>query len=327
MFEMMARVFRFLITLSLTVFLSHFASAQEDMDLDSSAGDSRIEIEPPPVVQSDNTSPVVIPITEQDNRISRRRSPWGVAFFNWSSVGIEKVREGRSRLETYNYFSFDYRLNYNSKISIRPEFYIAGAGDNFMDRYEDGSVEMGDIYVQYSHNSWALLPGDIGLLGAFRVYYPNAEHSKQTRQLAQLQARMIFNRPFGNGIELAYHLRPKFFVQTQKTYRNEFFNVKANQMAQIEQLIELSKRLTPDFGISQSVGAEHRWIYGSDAENIDPEVTSALEMTTSASLRLGGISFRGGVTYSARVNDRNSRVRALYNESDSEYFLMTYAYF
>lgn len=295
-----------------------FAHSQEDI---MASPETTTTIEPPPPV--DNAwagSAAAVTLMEDGSSIPQKRSPWGLSWFNWASVNMRDYREGEGRLETYNYLSFDYRINWDSKVSVRPEFYVSGAGRNFYGDDEKGEAEIGDIYAQYFHKSWGLL-GPVGVAGALRAYYPNSENSKRQKWLTKLQARMIFQAPVGNGFWITYHFRPMYLIQTQRASQTEFFNARANEQMRLEQGLEVSKILTTRLAIHQQFGVEHKRYYSSPENSIDSRIDGSVSTGTSLSYFMGQVSFRGGLTWESRVNHEDST--GAYHEADTKYFLMT----
>ena len=142
------------------------------------------------------------------------------------------------------------------------------------------------------------------------------------RQITRLQARMMFSMPVGNGFWLTYHFRPMYLVQRQRAYLNEFFNAKSNEHYRLEQILELNKQITQRVALSQQVGVNHRHFYESGPNNIEARTDGYLQMSTSASIFLGQVSFRGGLSYETKLA-RPGRNKDLYNETDTTYFLMT----
>lgn len=304
-------------------FLSVNVFAQEEGFLDSST--SSAIVEPPPIAGAWAGSAVSNFLLEDGATVSRRRSPWSMMWFNWANFNMRDFSEGAARLETYNYLSFDYRLDWNSKISVRPEFYLSGAGRDFYGDDAEGEAEMGDIYVQYTHNRWALLSspfGDVGLAGSLRAYYPNSTYAKMQKQLTRLQARMIFQMPLAGGVWMSYHFRPMYLVQTQKAYLNEFYNPKSNEHYRLEQRLEFSKPFANRWAAHQDIGVEHRHYYESEANGLKERTDGFFSMSTGISWYGGTVSFKGGLAYEAKIArpDRNPQ---LYNAADTKYFLMT----
>ncbi|MGE0762162.1 MAG: hypothetical protein AB7N80_02675 [Bdellovibrionales bacterium] len=310
---------RFILALACALAMAS-AYAQEEGLIDGST--SSATAEPPPIAGAWAGSAAANVLLEDGAFIPSRRSPWGVSWFNWANVNMKNYREGSGRLETYNYLSMDYRLNWESKVSIRPEFYVSGAGKDFFGDDVEGETEMGDIYAQYTHNSWALLPGDIGLSGSARIYYPNNKFVKQQRQITRLQARLIFQRPLGAGVWVSYHFRPMYLVQRQQAYLNDYFNAKANEHYRLEQWLEFTKPISRNVAVSQQFGVEHRRYYDSPANNIEARTDGFVSMSTSVGWFLNGVSFRGGLSYESKIArpDRDSQI---YNEAETKYFLMT----
>lgn len=309
-------------SLGLALFAPHFGYAQED---DLGGGESSAKFEPPPVTGMQEGSAIANQLLDPEEGVNRKRSPWGASFFDWATVNIQNAAEGEGRLETYNYFSFEYRLDWKTKLSLRPEFYLSGPGNDFMDRKADSEIEMGDIYLQYTNNQLAMIPsaaGDMDMAGSFRVYYPNSKQNKLEREITHLQARLRFDLPLGGNTWLIYHFRPAYFMQSRKTYVNEFFNVKATENYRLEQILELKKILSGSrFALSQEVGLENRKYYGSAANNLNERVDGYLGMSTSVSWRVQNVNLKGGLSWETKVGD--SRSTKPYDFADTKYYLMS----
>lgn len=314
------------VSLSLLAFVAINAFAQEEGLLEPANSTTSAGLgDPPTVAGAWAGSAAANLLLEDGSFIPSSRSPWALSWFNWANVNMRNYREGSGRLETYNYLSADYRLNWDSKVSIRPEFYVAGAGKDFFGEEAKGETEMGDIYAQYTHNSIALVPtpiGDMGLSGSARIYYPNSEYAKMQRQITKLQARLMFSMPMGYGLWLTYHFRPTYLVQRQKAYLNEFFNPKSNEHYRLEQRLEVTKQITSRVALSQQAGVEHRHYYASAPNNLQERTDAYLGLSTSVSWFLGAVSFRGGLNYETKLA-RPGRNDQIYNETDTTYFLMT----
>ena len=122
------------------------------------------------------------PVTEPERSYSAW-SPWGMNYFNWATQRVDHTMEGGGRLESYNFIGVTYRLNGSSSLSFRPTFGLAGAGKNsFSGREVEAQFYMGDTYIQYLNWNLALLPGDIGVIGKFRVYIPTSEGSSLSKK-------------------------------------------------------------------------------------------------------------------------------------------------
>ncbi len=321
--DLMKKYFAFVVWAVLALALD-LAVAQEEGMVEGSTSSS-LDIQPPPIAGAWAGSAAANMFLEDGAFIPQTRSPWAVSFFDWASVNVKYYREGAGRLETYSYLSMDYRLDWQSKISIRPEFYLAGAGKNFFGDDVKSEADMGDIYLQYTHNSMALVPtpfGDVGLSGSARIYYPNGKYPKMQRQITRLQTRLMFQMPLRWGIWATYHFRPTYLVQRQQAYRNEFFNAKANEHYRLEQRLEFTKPFSRNVALSQQFGVEHRRYYDSPANNIAARTDGFVAMSTSVGWFLNGVSFRGGLSYESKIAVPNRDPR-IYNDAETTFFLMT----
>ncbi|MCC7403680.1 MAG: hypothetical protein IT288_04705 [Bdellovibrionales bacterium] len=270
----------------------------------------------------------LVPLTEQDQQ-SRKYSPFSFSYFNWATVNAKNYREGEGQISTYNFVSVDYRLNYDSKVSFRPVFFISSAGKDFFGEQADAEVALGDAYLQYFHYNLALLPGDIGLLGAFRVYLPLSDASKENKLLTRVQARLLFTRQMTRSIELAYHLYPGYYVVAQRGTLNNFGAAKGNKQADLEQYIELSERVSTQLGFSQRVGFTHEWKYDVPSQNIASKRDEFLNVSLMASYSLGPVNFRAGLINDIKLREFSASAKAkqkplkLGREEELQYSLMT----
>lgn len=257
------------------------------------------------------------------SRVFKPYSPFSGSFFNLSSMNMQGAQEGTAQLSTYNYFSIDYRLTRSSKLAFRPTFYYHSAGRNtFTRREEEAELEIGDWYAQYANYNLALLPGDIGLLGSFRVYLPISEFSRKARTISRLQAWMIFNRPFGGGFEINYHAKPSYYIQARTGYLNENFQVRGNKHYDIEHYFEIVKRLSPKFAVSQDIGLEHEWKYAVEAENIPEYKNDRMLLRTGMAYDFGVANVKFVLSNSRDIRRPRDEF-GLYKPTDTEYTLMT----
>jgi len=304
----------------------HTAFAQEDefLSIDTTSGEiPNVQPGDPPIMEGSAQSLLLL---DEGEDTSRRRSPWSVSLFNWSNINMRDQSNGEGRLSSYNYLSFNYRYSYEFRLSIRPEFYISGAGNDIYGKYAEAEQELGDIYVQGFHNRLALLGDAVGLKGGFRVYYPNSKNSKLQKQIGRIQGRLIFEIPLGNGTWIIHRVNPMYYVQSQKSYLSEFLQARANPEFEVENLLEISKFFNNKFGVHQNFKAEHRWYHKSETNGLDESNRLTTSMGTWLSYSMYGANFKGGLVYEV-LHDGRPRNRKFYNAEDTAYSLMTYLRF
>lgn len=313
-----------------------FLGTGQSKELESSSG-SHLKVEDVLDSGQDLALPpqrrALIPFTEQDT-MSRKKSPFSYSYFNWATVNSRDYRNGDGQFSFYNFVGVDYRLNYESKISFRPVFFLSSAGKNFFGEDVGSEVALGDPYLQYSHYGIALFPGDIGLFGAFRLYVPLSDASKVNKLLTRVETRFVFTTPIGRGIELSYHMHPGYYFYARRGTTNHFGFAKGNKQAELEHFVELSERVTTDLGFSQRVGLTHQWIYDVPSMDLRAKRDEYLNLSFMVSYSLSSINFLAGIINDIKLREFNtpsSKLRqkplALFREEELQYSLMTYVRF
>ncbi|MCB0361422.1 MAG: hypothetical protein KDD35_01785 [Bdellovibrionales bacterium] len=303
----------------------------------SESSSSRSKVEEVETTYEDLALPterrVLIPMSEQDT-LSRKKSPFSFNFFNWTTVDAQAYRQGDARFSSYNFIGIDYRLNYDSKLSFRPVFFLSSSGKNFFGEQVDSEIDLGDPYLQYSHYNLALLPGDVGLFGAFRLFLPMSKYSKENKTLARTQLRLIMTKPLARGIELSYHSYPSYAFYARRGTTTYFGNPKGNEQAELEHFLELNEAVTTQFALSQRAGITHKWFYDVPSKGIEARRDEFLNLSLMASYSVSSINFRAGVIndiklreYKTASEEKRKRSLELFREEELQYSLMTYVRF
>lgn len=280
----------------------------------------------------------IIESNSNSNSTSYNRSPWRTSFFNWSTQSLKYTQEGTAQLSSYNYFSFSYKLSYDSNISIRPTFMMSSAGKDARsgaDRESD--FTLGDIFIQHAAYNVALLPGNFGLTSKLKLYIPTSESSKASRKLTELRGWFMFTKPLGRGIEFNYHIKPElaFFAQRGKPNFHKTTQY-GNKPFELWNQFELAERITPDWGLSQSVGYRSEWYYDVPSENRKAEQNDFLMAEVGGFFKLGSAFFRATLMNEVMLNhsdrfDTDNRLErkplALFRSEDTKLSLMTYVSF
>ncbi len=258
----------------------------------------------------------------------KRYSPWGLSYFNWATQNLGDTERGTARLTTYNYLSFNYRLN-GGMVSFRPQFFINGAGyDEFRRDIVKGDIELGDMYIQYSKYNIVLLPGDIGLTGALRLYLPQGEYAKRQGKITELRGKFYFSKPWGYGWHTTYMLEPRYAFFRERGYLTEFGNSRANRYGQIWHYLEQTKFFSVDYGISAQIGMRHQYYYDFASENIRNRVEDYFENGFYFLFNISGVNFRAGLMQSKNVRRPNGPFEPggrykIFNPEESQISVMT----
>ena len=280
-------------------------------------------------VPQTDSSLVPQPFTQEDKPVRAKYSPWGTAYFNWATQNMRDTRNGVGRLSSYNFVSLDYRLGNGRKLSIRPTFFLNGAGNDFMGRPQESDFGVGDIYLQYFHYNLALLPGNIGMSGAFRAYVPISENSRDQTLITRFQARMFFTKPLGYGAQVTYVVEPRYFVYRDRAFLfrdGTFEQARGNRWGALWHYMEFAERIGDSWGLSQTLGFMHQWNYEVPASGIANRITDRFETNVGAFFDLGTVMFRLSLLNSIDIR-RPRQGFQLYREDETEYSLMTYVRF
>ncbi len=293
-----------------------------------SAGEQFKALGTPP---APTASTVRLPVSEQEGitqgRLRRSRSAWRVGFFNLVSSGLQDVRTGEGRLGAYNFVSFDYRIDYNQRLSLRPQFTYDGAGKDFRGEMQPENWRMGDLYLQYSHYNLGLIGGELGVAGSVRLYIPNSENSRRSGNISQLQTRLFFTSDLPGPWYWTYHFYPKYYLQSQRSYVTEFGQLRGNRRAELEHKLEFSYRGISSWGLSQSMGLKHQWHYSSPANSLDELLREFVNIELSAVVFLEATSIRLGLSNEIPLQGARQPDFRLFREEQMKLVAMTYVSF
>ena len=293
---------------------------------------SRMNLSDKNILKEKMESFISKPITERE-RIYPRWSPWNLNYFNWATQRVDHTMEGGGRLQSYNFLGVTYRLNRNSSLSFRPTFNLSGAGKNsFNGRQEKAEFRMGDTYIQYLNWNLGLLPGDIGLLGKFRIYIPTSESSSRRRNITSFRSWFQFYRPLGRGYELIWHVRPELHFYSQRGAPNRFRSrMLANRQGRIWSYLELAKRVSLKWGLAASAGMEYDFYYDVPSAQIKRRIQERYRFSYTFFMDLGGVwlnlGFLNDIVTAGHFKSEDKRDFQLFRGSETQFSAMTYVRF
>lgn len=260
------------------------------------------------------------------NRTYRKRSKWSYSFFSFLSAPYElPVKDRTSLVSSYNYVSFNYKIDYTRRVTIRPTFNMNTAGYDVIGREDKASkIELGDLYLQYADYNFALLPGNIGVLAQFRIFLPTSESSRQQKTLAKLGGWFIFSHPFGDSWELNFHTKGYYYWQSQKSYDGGKSYPSHTKKYKWENYFELGKMFNETFGFSATFGLTMEEKNGSDLYNDEARHVNTLK--TGVSIRYNYawyLNFIFGIDNQI-YNVNNQQDHTLLQPDDLQFILLTF---
>ena len=265
-----------------------------------------------------------------ESRASLPGSTWseikrnlGVRFFNFSSVNMAQANKDGGRLESYNYFSLEYRLSRNEKIAIRPAFFLNSGGSNFRGQFEDSDFEWSDTYINYANYSWRLLPFDMDYVSNIRVYLPTSEDSQTRGMIMRIRPYFIAGAPLTSRMTYAIHFQPDFYIQSRTGYANDRGYANGNRNYGYKMFGELAYRLNRTFSIFGNLGHDQMWSHSVPVERVDVYRTEEVEIGASLGVNWGKLASAIGISQSRNVaRPRNDF--SLFRDDETQYFARSY---
>lgn len=203
---------------------------------------------------------------------NKKWTPWSLSGFSLASIDLPEAHGASGgSIFTYNYLGLNYYLGDGKKISLRPAFLYNTAGYNNRGQLVSQEVKLHDIYINYAHYNAFLLPGNVGLSMQYRFYLPTGESAKTSKRIGTLGGIFSFTKPVSSVSDLSYHVKPKYFFNTNTTYLRTFddggTSIRQNKQGQLEQYIEYAYRFNEKFGVQTSLKHNYTAYLPSKAEN------------------------------------------------------------
>ncbi len=262
---------------------------------------------------------------------------FSVSFFSIASV--KNMRPGKTAddrsISSYDYFSFNYKMDYDQRLSLRLPFYFNTDGKNEYGDTMSSELAMADIHLVYSNYDLGYI-GDVDLSGKVKLYLPTSRRSANSRQITQIRLEGYADYSITRSLVIAYVAKPDFYWQTQTVSINDTIGQYSDgtyirdprsttQQYGLEHYLLLQWIINDTFRTSLKTGFDEGWYHSSAAE--------ALDGTHSTKLRLGadlwifpkrGLSFTLGVSNETTVGyaRNNDNIRFVEPEN-TQYSLMT----
>ncbi|MFN7454484.1 MAG: hypothetical protein ACK5RO_07470 [Pseudobdellovibrionaceae bacterium] len=254
-------------------------------------------------------------------------SNWRVSYFNLASAGVKELNEGASTLSMYNYFSLNYRISRQEKFSIRPAFMINTTGFDRSGENQPMGLKTGDLYLNYSHTGLALLPGEWGLEGDFRLYLPTSESTQNKKTITYLHSWLRAEKRLGAGWKATYNFRPSYYIQSQKAYRSERETVNAdgskqlriearrNMLFELEQYMTVSRYVNSWFQPQFELGTVTEWYHTTNQTNRGDSVKNYVSLAPGTQITVNRqLRFIFAIDNQIEITDSKSS----YNSGKSE---------
>lgn len=189
---------------------------------------------------------------------------WKTTFFQLAATEPSRFDDDKATtVFFYNYFSFNYKIDDDSRFSFRPVFTMESPGVNkYNDTVSKWNINMGDWYAQYSRFNLF----DVGPFGTrtnIRLYAPTSDASKNNGMIAQVHPELYFETSLWRGTGVEFAFKGDYYFHSQKAYSFTTNSGRkiytTNKEAELESYIQVNQRLTSKFSLKPRVAWFDEW--------------------------------------------------------------------
>lgn len=197
---------------------------------------------------------------------------WRVSFFQLASVEAGRLDDqSAASLFMYNFLSFNYKIDNDSRIAVRPVFTISSPGtDKYDEDLNRWKTALGDAYISYSRFN---LP-DIGPFGTrtnLRLYVPTSEFSQNNGMITQVHPEFYMETSLGRHWGVEFQFKGDYYFNSKRAYsfKTESGEViqTTNKEVELESIIEARYRINRLFAFKPRILWHDEWYLSSPSNN------------------------------------------------------------
>lgn len=253
----MLNLFKILV---LSVFCPLFVLAQINDEPDNSATQSTSSVK----FRGFKSATEDLPFMSED---------WKVSYFQLAATEPSRFDDKKATtFFFYNYFSFNYKIDDNSRLAVRPVFTLESPGVNkYNDTVSKWNASWGDWYIQYSKFDLFEV-GPFGSRMNLRFYAPTSDASKKNGMISQLHPELFMETSFGRSTSLEIAFKGDYYFHSKKAYQfttesgKEIYTT--NKEAELESYIELNQKLSSKFNLKPRLTWFDEWKHGSPVNRL-----------------------------------------------------------
>jgi hypothetical protein len=249
----------------------------------------------------------------------------GLRFFNFTSAAMEQVGKDGGRLESYNYFSLQYRLSRTEAVAVRPAFFLNSGGSDYRGRFQESEFEWSDLYINYANYGLRFLPFELDYVANLRLYLPTSEASQTRGMIARIRPYFIVGAPLTSRLTYSIHFQPDFYIQSRTGYANDRGFAAGNRNYGYKVFGELSYRLNRTFSLVGEMGHDQMWHHSVPVENVAVYQIEEFNVGASVGINWKSLATAIGVTQARNVQRPfNNNNFSLFRDNETQYFARSY---
>ncbi|QLY24138.1 hypothetical protein [Bdellovibrio sp. KM01] len=272
--------------------------------------------------------------------VSGRANDWSLTFFSIASQANMKpgksTSEARS-VDTYDYFSINYKLGADQKAALRLPFNYNTAGMDEYGEKQTSNFSMQDIHFVYSNYDLGYF-GDIDLSGKVKAYLPSSKVSQENGLITKIRLEGYADYNFNRSWSVAYVAKPDIYWQSQTASINTSIPTfddgmyvtdprQTNKQFGLEHYVQFQYYINSIFQITTKTGFVENWYHSSAVEGLDGDHTTALRLGASLWIKPArGFSFTLGVGNDSMLGSYKGEDTKIWQPFNTQYSLMTNIY-
>jgi hypothetical protein len=272
--------------------------------------------------------------------VSGRANDWSLTFFSIASQANMKpgksTTENRS-IDTYDYFSINYKLGNDQKASLRLPFNYNTAGTDEYGENQTSNFAMQDIHFVYSNYDLGYID-EVNLSGKVKLYLPTSKVAQETGLITKVRFEGYADYSFNRSWSMAYIAKPDIYWQSQTASINTSIPTfddgmyvtdprQTNKQFGLEHYVQVQYYLNQIFQFTTKTGFVENWYHSSPVEGLDGDHTTALRLAVGMWIKPArGFSFTLGVSNDSMLGSYRGEDTKIWQPFNTQYSLMTNIY-
>ncbi len=273
-----------------------------------------------------------------------KRNDWSVTLFSIASV--QNMTYGKTApskvsdrmVDSYDYLSLNYRINPDSKASLRIPFLFNSEGVNQYGDQKPSEFSLSDIHFSYSNYDLGYI-GDIDVSGVAKLYLPTSKYMQTAKTIAKIRFEGYFEWQFGRFSSIEWVVKPDIYLQSQTAFYNPdgipeyddgtFMRDPRSTTKQfgLKHYLQLNMDINRYLGWQVSAGFDESWYHSSAAEDLEGTHTTAATAGVGLEVRpMRGLNFLLLVSNDTRLNSNRGKDIQWMQPENTQYAVMTNAF-
>ncbi|HWU43333.1 MAG TPA: hypothetical protein VN132_07845 [Bdellovibrio sp.] len=267
---------------------------------------------------------------------------FSVTFFSIASVA--NMRPGQSEpksnrmVDSYDYFSLNYRIDADSKASLRIPVLFNSEGVNQYGDDKPSTVSLNDIHFVYSNYDLGYI-GDVDFSGNAKWYLPTSPYSQAAKTIAKFRFEGYFTWQFARYSSIEYVVKPDIYWQSQTAFFNPdgipqyddgtYMRDPRSSTKQfaLEHYVQANLDIDKYFTFLMKAGFNEDWYHASAAEDLEGDHVTKFRAGIGVEIRpMRGLNFTVQMQNDTTLNSYRGKDIAFFQPENTEYSLMTNAF-